>query len=193
MFRIGNTILSDDIATANFACNIQRCKGACCVVGNAGAPVDQSEVSILRKAYEKLKSELRPEAIEVVQKEGLVKRNGRGGLELTCVDNQECVFVAYEGDVAVCSIQKAWQKGEFEWEKPISCHLYPIRLKRIEDMEFANFEYIPELCKTGCENGEKQGVGLAEFLSRPLERRYGKQWVEEFLQTCREIRKKSRK
>jgi len=190
MFRIGNTILSDDIATANFACNIQRCKGACCVVGNAGAPVDQGEVPILRKAFEKLRSQLRTEAVKVVEEKGLVQQNGRGGLELTCVENQECVFVTYEHDVAVCAIQKAWQNNEFEWEKPISCHLYPIRLKRIEDMEFANFEYIPELCKAGCDNGEKQGIGLAEFLSRPLERRYGKKWVEEFLQVCKEIRKK---
>lgn len=188
MFRIRNTILSDDIATAKFACNVQRCKGACCVVGNAGAPVDQSEVPVLRKAYEQLKSQLRPEAVETVEREGLIQHNGRGGLELSCVNNQECVFVTYQGEVAECSIQKAWQKGEFNWEKPISCHLYPIRLKKIDDIEFANFEYIPELCKAGCDRGEKEGIRLAEFLERPLERRYGKEWVEEFLDTCRELR-----
>ncbi len=190
MFKIGNTILSDEIATATFACDIARCKGACCVVGNAGAPVDQNEVPILKKAYEKLKSRLRPQAVEAVESHGLIQRNSRGGLELTCVEDQECVFVTYQGDVAECSIQKAWQQGEFDWEKPISCHLYPIRLRKIEDIEFANFEYIPELCKAGCDRGKREGIGLAEFLARPLERRYGKAWVEEFLTTSRELRKK---
>lgn len=189
MFRVQNTILSEEVATAKFACNISRCKGACCVVGDAGAPVDKKEIPVLKKAYRKLKDELRPQAVETVQEEGLVQGNNQTGYELSCVDDSECVFVNYdEQGNAKCTIQEAYYEGEFNWEKPLSCHLFPIRLKSVLNFDYANFEYFPSLCSAGCDRGEEEGIWLSDFLKKPLIRRYGEEWYEEFIEACNKIR-----
>jgi hypothetical protein len=189
MFKIGDVLLSDDIAHARFACDVTRCKGACCVVGNAGAPVLASEVPVLNRAFETLKETLPEAAVQAVGKHGVVQRNDRHGLELTCVNDGECVFVTMQDGVAHCAIQKAWYEGRFDWEKPISCHLYPIRLKKIHDLEIANFEYIPEMCGAACERGDKEGIWLSDFLKAPLQRRYGEAWYAAFSDACEAIRR----
>jgi len=189
MFQVGNTILSDRIATARFACDVTRCKGSCCVVGESGAPVTREEIPVLEKAYRQLREELRKESVELVEKEGLIQGDQASGYEIACVNDGECVFVTYDDEgVANCAIQRAWYRGDFPWEKPISCHLYPIRLSRIAGLEYANFEYIPELCGAGCEHGEQTGTWLSGFLKPALERRFGKAWVKEFEKRCNEIR-----
>lgn len=191
MFKVQDTILSEDIATAKFSCDVTRCKGACCVVGNAGAPVSKEEFPVLKKAYALLKDELRPRARQVVKEEGLIKGNSEEGYELNCTDEKECVFVEYvDDDVAICAIQKAFFEGRISWEKPLSCHLFPVRLKRILDFDYANFEYVPSLCSDGCDNGEEQGTYLSEFLKKPLIRRYSEQWYDEFVEACEEVRGK---
>lgn len=189
MFKVQNTILSEEIATAKFACNISRCKGACCVVGDAGAPVSKEEIPDLEKAYNVVKNELRPRARQLVENEGLIKGNENEGYRLNCTDGKECVFVTYTDEgVAKCSIQKAFYDGGIDWEKPLSCHLFPIRLKRAGNFDYANFEYIPEVCSAGCAHGNDTGTYLADFLKKPLIRRYGKAWYDEFLQACRDVR-----
>lgn len=193
MFKVQDTILAEEIATAKFACNLTRCKGACCVVGDAGAPVSAGEIPALKKAYKIVKDELRPRAREVAENEGLVKGNNQQGYELACTDERECVFVSYSDDgTAHCAIQKAYFAGRLSWEKPLSCHLFPIRLKRIMDFEYASFEYVSELCSSACENGEKKGIYLSEFLEKPLVRRYGDAWYREFKEACKKLRMKKR-
>lgn len=189
MIRIQDVILSEEIATAKFACNVSRCKGACCVVGDAGAPVDKHEIPVLRKAFRQLKERLDPQAVKKVEKEGVVLGSSDQGYEINCVETGECIFVQKdERGVAACAIQNAYYNGEFSWEKPISCHLYPIRLKHIAGLDYANFEYIPELCSAGCRRGEDEGIYLSDFLEKALVRRYGEDWYHEFLTTCNEIR-----
>ncbi|MCG2590703.1 DUF3109 family protein [Rhodohalobacter sulfatireducens] len=190
MIRVQNVILSEDIATAKFACDISRCKGACCVVGDAGAPVSKKEIPVLRKAFRKLRDNLDPEAVNVVKENGVVQGDSRNGYEISCIESGECVFVQKdENGAATCAIQNAYYSGEFGWEKPISCHLYPIRLKRIAGLEYANFEYLPELCSAGCDRGESEGIYLSDFLKDSLIRRYGEEWYMEFLDICEEERK----
>ncbi len=189
MIKVGDIILSDDIATQKFACDTPICKGACCVVGDAGAPVSKDEIPVLHKAYHTLKEELRPEAIAVAEKDGVVIGSKEKGYEISCVDSAECIFVNYdEQDVAYCTIQKAFFEGRFNWEKPISCHLYPVRLKKIGGFEYANFEYMPKMCSAACAKGEKEDIYLADFLERPLVRRYGQEWYDEFLAACEYVR-----
>ena len=189
MIRVQNVILSEDIATAKFACNLSRCKGACCVDGDAGAPVSKNEIPVLHKAFRELRDELDPEAVEVAERDGVVQGNSRNGYEISCIESRECIFVKKdENGVAACAIQSAYYEGRFGWEKPISCHLYPIRLKQIGGLEYANFEYIPELCSAACQRGEKEGIYLAEFLKDSLTRRYGEEWYREFLDVCRKER-----
>jgi len=185
MIRVQDVILSEDIATAKFVCDITKCKGACCVVGDAGAPVDREEIPVLNKAFKELKDKLDPEAVRVAERDGVVKGDGQKGFEISCIERGECIFVEkMENSVATCAIQNAYYRGEFSWEKPISCHLYPVRLKKIAGFEYANFEYIPSLCSAGCENGEAEGTRLYEFLEKSLVRRYGKAWYEELKKTC---------
>lgn len=189
MFKVQNTILSDDIATAKFACDIPKCKGACCVVGDAGAPVSKEEIPVLHKAYKLLKNELRPESVAIAEREGVVIGSSTKGYEIATVNKQECIFVQYdENKVAHCAIQKAFFEGRISWEKPISCHLFPVRLKHIAGFDYANFEYVPKLCAVACEKAEREDIHLAEFLEKPLVRRYGKAWFREFIESCKQIR-----
>lgn len=192
MIRVQNVILSEEIATAKFACNLSRCKGACCVIGDAGAPVSKNEIPVLHKAFRELKGELHPEAVEVAERDGVVQGNSKNGYEISCIDSGECIFVQKDKNgAATCAIQSAYYEGRFQWEKPISCHLYPIRLKQIGGLEYANFEYIPELCSAACQRGEKEGIYLAEFLEDSLTRRYGEEWYREFLDVCKKERERS--
>lgn len=189
MIRVQDVILSEEIATAKFSCNISRCKGACCVIGDAGAPVDKNEIPVLKKAFKKLKHELDPQAVETAEKEGVVLGNSKDGYEINCIDSGECIFVQKDKNgAATCAIQNAYYSGEFMWEKPISCHLYPVRLKNIAGMDYANFEYIPELCSAGCRKGEDEGIHLSDFLEKALVRRYGQKWYDEFSEACTSIR-----
>ncbi len=189
MIRVDDVILSEDIATAKFECDVSRCKGACCVVGDAGAPVSKSEIPVLRKAFRQLKDDLDPEAVKKAEAEGVVIGNSEEGYEINCVDSGECIFVQKnEYGIATCAIQAAYYQGRFNWEKPVSCHLYPVRLKHIAGMDYANFEYIPELCSAGCKNGEKNGTYLADFLESALVRRYGRDWYNRFQEACSEVR-----
>lgn len=192
MFRVKDTILADEIAKAKFSCDLPRCKGACCVVGDAGAPISTSEVPVLNKAYRLLKDEIRPEAKELVEKEGLIKGSNSSGLELNCVNGAECVFVIYdENNVAKCAIQKAYYERRFEWEKPISCHLFPVRLKHIAGFDYASFEYVPSICSPACDKADKEGTYLADFLEGPLTRRYGEKWYQQFQLACEQVREES--
>lgn len=189
MFKVRNTILSDDIATAKFACDLPRCKGACCVIGDAGAPVSKDEIPVLHKAYRMLKDELMPESVEVAERDGVVIGSEKAGYEISTVRTEECIFVKYdENEVAYCAIQKAYFEGRFNWEKPLSCHLFPVRLKHIAGFDYANFEYVPKLCSAACEKGDKENTYLAEFLEKPLVRRYGEEWYDEFIESCKSMR-----
>jgi hypothetical protein len=189
VFFVGNTLISDDVATFKFACDLGRCKGACCVVGSAGAPVKVSELPVLRRAYEFLKSELRPEAVLTVEEDGLFQQNAQGH-ELSCTNGAECVFVKYDQHgVAVCAIQQAYDEGRFSWPKPISCHLFPIRVITLANQDLLNMEYVPSICSPACERGEKEGIGAAEFLKEPLVRAYGTDWYDDFLKEVHQVRK----
>jgi hypothetical protein len=188
MFQVQNALISSDIATAKFACHLTACKGACCVVGDAGAPVTRSEVPILNDAFDLLIDELSEDAVNIVVEEGLIKQSS-DGLELACVNNEACVFVTQRSDeVALCAIQKAFYEGKISWEKPLSCHLFPIRIMNIGTMDFLNFEFVPEICTPGAEHGNESNTYLAEYLETPLTRKYGAVWYAEFLETCKYIR-----
>lgn len=192
MFCIGNVYLSDDIATAKFACNLSACKGMCCVRGDAGAPVTRTEIPVLKKAWKLLKDELRDRAVEVVEDSGLI--NGKGSdIELACTDGAECVFVSYdEYGTALCSIHKAHSEGRINWPKPLSCHLYPLRIIESGKYDYVNFEYYPEMCSPACDHAEANNIYLAEYLEVPLVRKYGHAWYREFLAECRKIRAEKR-
>lgn len=188
MFQVQHTIISNDVATFRFACDLLRCKGACCVVGDAGAPVKQSEIPILNKAWEQLNGALRDRAREVVAAQGLIQ-NGATAPELNCTDGAECVFVTYDRNgIAGCAIHQAWAEGRFGWIKPLSCHLFPVRIMSVGDTDYLNLEYVPSLCSPACEKGASQGIYLSDYLQEPLTRAYGAEWYRLFKAACREVR-----
>ncbi|HKI44846.1 MAG TPA: DUF3109 family protein [Balneolales bacterium] len=189
MFQIQNVLLSDDIPFVKFACDLPRCKGACCVVGDAGAPVTREEIPILRKAFRELKDELRARAREVADNEGIIRDANTDDPEINCTDGEECIFVKYdENGIANCAIQQAYDEGRFPWMKPLSCHLFPLRVQTIGGMDFVNYQYIPSLCSAACSRGKKEGIYLSDFLKDALIRRYGHEWYDEFEAACEHIR-----
>lgn len=160
-------------------------------MGEAGAPVLKSEASALRKAYELLYDELDSRAHKMVESGGLI-RDSSDGLELACIDDRECVFAVYNAQgVALCSIQRAFYQNRITFEKPLSCHLFPIRITNIGSMDFLNFEFVPEICSPGAKYGKESDTYLAEYLESPLTRKYGAEWYREFISACQYIRSTS--
>jgi len=187
MFVVDNVLISDDLVEAAFCCNLGACHGACCVQGTSGAPLTPDEREEVEKALPIVRHRLRPEALEVIDKKGVWEDLGNEYYATTCVGEAECVFVRYDGPVAKCSIQEAYHEGKTTFEKPISCHLYPIRVQPLGEYEALNYEQI-DICKPAIKHGKRNGVGLAEFLKGPLVRKYGKGWYDQFMIMVRDRR-----
>ncbi len=183
MFIIGEAVIDDAAATASFCCELKKCKGACCTLqGGRGAPLEDDEVLEIQKAYPSAKNYLSQRSINVIEGLGMVE-GSPGRYTTTCIDNRDCVFVYYDGDVAKCSLERAYEEGDTDWRKPLSCHLFPIRIRPF-GQDFLRYEQIDE-CKPGREHGEQKNVPLRNFLKEPLVRKYGGRWYREFVDYCR--------
>ena len=183
MFAVDRVLVSDELLEAPFTCNLGACRGACCVQGDAGAPLEPDERAELDQALPKVRSMLRPEALRVIEDAGAWQETGPGRYATACVDGAECVFVTYDGPVAKCALQKAFFEGRIDFEKPISCHLYPVRVEKYGAYEVLNYEQI-SLCDSARKHGRRTGAQLAAFLRAPLVRKYGEAWYEEFRDAC---------
>lgn len=187
MFAVENVLVSDELLDAPFACNLNACKGGCCVQGDSGAPLEPEERKELENVLPQVQKYLRKEAIDIIKNNGVWEEIEPQRYATTCVDNAECVFVTYEGSIAKCAIEKAFFEGRVSFRKPVSCHLYPVRAERYGDVEALNYEKIP-LCKPGIKNGAKNNIQLQNFLRDPLVRKYGEAWYEQFRLACEERR-----
>ena len=182
MIQIDDKLISEDLFSEEFVCNLAKCKGICCVDGDAGAPLDEDETKILDEIYPKIKSYLRPEGIQAIEEQGTYTLDFEGDLVTPLVNNAECAYVIFdEKGYTKCAIEKAYEDGVIDWQKPISCHLYPIRIT-----EYSNFSAINyhewDICYDACTLGKELGVKVYQFLKKPLIRKYG----EEFYQTLSE-------
>lgn len=184
MFAVDHVLVSDEVLDAPFACHLGGCLGGCCVQGDAGAPLEPSERADLERVLPRVRRHLRPEALAVIERNGVWEETEPGRYATTCVDGAECVFVLYEGPVAKCAIQKAHAEGRIDWPKPISCHLYPLRAERYGDAEVLNYEQIT-LCDPGRTHGRQLGMRLPDFLRAPLTRKYGAAWYDAFREAVR--------
>lgn len=187
MFAVDNILISDELLDAPFSCNLGACLGGCCVQGDAGAPLEPDERADLERVFPRVRKYLRPEALRVIEEDGLWEETHPGHYATTCVDNAECVFVTYEGRVAKCAIQKAYAEGRVDFPKPISCHLYPIRIQRVGEFDTLNYDQIP-LCNPARKQGCRSGIQVADYLREPLVRKYGEAWYEKFRKTVDERR-----
>lgn len=182
MIQIDDKLISEDLFSEEFVCNLAKCKGICCVEGDAGAPLDEDETKILDEIYPKIKPYLRPEGIQAIEEQGTYTLDFEGDLVTPLVNNAECAYVIFdEKGYTKCAIEKAYEDGVIDWQKPISCHLYPIRIT-----EYSNFSAINyhewDVCSDACTLGKELGVKVYQFLKKPLIRKYG----EEFYQTLSE-------
>jgi hypothetical protein len=183
MFIIGEAVIDDAVAQADFCCDLERCKGACCMLeGGRGAPLEDDEVLEIKKAYPIVKQYLDEKNICIIETTGLYD-GSPGDFATNCIDRRECVFVYCENGIAKCSFERAFLRGEIDWRKPISCHLFPIRIRGF-GKDFVRYEEISE-CGAGGILGKAQQVKLHEFLKAPLVRKYGEAWYKIFVDYCK--------
>lgn len=176
------TTIDETIPRIKFACNLSACKGSCCTLaGGAGAPLLDDELEQIERAFPIIKSSLPKEHLESIAQFGLYE--GKPGSYTTmCFNNRACVFVLYEDGIARCAFEKAFGEGTLKWKKPISCHLFPIRVRRGVP-EQLRYERIIE-CDCAIDRGENENIFLSNFLKEPLIRAYGLTWYEDFQRTC---------
>lgn len=190
MFQIGKTIVSDDVLEKEFVCNLSACKGQCCVDGDAGAPLDKEETAILDEIYPLIKSYLRPKGIAMIEEFGTWVVGEDGDYETPLVDNKECAYVIFDGKTALCGIEQAYNEGLVKWKKPISCHLYPIRIKEYSQFSAVNYNRW-HICDDACSLGKELEVPVYKFLKEPLIRKYGESWYAELETVATEWQKQS--
>lgn len=174
MIEINDKLISEDIFSEQFVCNLSRCKGVCCVAGDVGAPLDKEETKILDDIFESVKPFLRKEGIKAIEEQGTWTLDPMDNDYVTpMVNDEECAYVIFdEKGITKCGIEKAYENGAVDWPKPISCHLYPIRVKEYSGFTAINYHEW-EVCKPACELGKELKVPVYKFLKNPLIRKYG--------------------
>lgn len=179
MFQLGKTIVSESIIEKDFMCNLSACKGACCVDGDAGAPLDSDEIQILKDIYPKVKPFLRKEGIAAIEAQGTHITTDFGDFETPLIKGADCAYVIYDGKkTALCGIEEAYNQGEISWKKPVSCHLYPIRVKEYSEFSAVNYEKW-DICDDACVLGKELQVPVYKFVKEALIRKFGKDWYTE--------------
>ena len=175
MIKIGKALVSDDIKDTYFVCNLSACNGDCCVEGDAGAPLDEEEISILEDYIDEIKPYMTKEGREVIELVGVFDYDVDSSYVTPLINHRDCAFVYRENGIYYCSIEKAFIEGKIKFQKPISCHLYPIRLKQIGEFTAVNYDKW-SICKTALINDKEKGVLLYQFLKEPLIRKFGQEW-----------------
>ena len=179
MIEVGSVLLHEDVVKENFVCNLEKCKGACCLEGDSGAPLSADELDILNEIYPKVKPYMTAKGIATIEREGTYVTDFEGDYTTPCVDkNKECAYVIWENGITKCAIEKAYEQGAINWKKPISCHLYPIRITRYPEFDVLNYDRW-HICSPACTFGNELKVRVHEFLKGPLIRKYGEEWYAE--------------
>lgn len=180
MLAIGNTLISEELLEKHFVCDLNACKGACCVKGDYGAPLEDDELDKLDEVYEKVKPYLPETGIAAIEKQGKYLLYEKKEWVTPLVKGKECAYTVFEDGVAKCGIEKAYYDGKIKWKKPISCHLYPIRITKNKKtgIEALNYDRW-SICKAACKLGDQLKVPVFKFLKESLTRKYGKKWYAE--------------
>ena len=180
MILLENTLISDNLATVHFACNLSKCKGACCVEGDGGAPLEEEEISMLEDYIDEIKVFMLTGGIEEIGKTGVFDYDAEGNYVTPLVNGKECAFVYFEDGIARCAIEKAYQEKKIPFPKPLSCHLYPVRIKQLHEGEALNYHKW-HICNKALENGMKLKMPLYLFLEEALIRKYGRNWYNKLV------------
>ena len=179
MIAIDNVLLSDKIVSEQFVCDLTKCKGACCVDGDAGAPLDRKELKNIDEVFEAVLPYLNETSLKEIDKQGRYVYDKEFGWVTPTINSQICVYGIFDKNgVVKCGIEQAYLDGKVKWKKPISCHLFPIITKKSSDgvTEYANYEPREDHCKAACSLGKKLKVPVYEFLKEPLIRKFGEEF-----------------
>lgn len=178
MIQIDETLVSLDVIECQFICDLSHCKGACCIEGDSGAPLEKNEVAQLEKALPIVWDDLSPAAQEVINKQGVAFTDCEGDLVTSIVNGRDCVFTCYDTDGSCkCAIEKGYRAGKLSFYKPVSCHLYPIRVSKYPSFSAVNYHRW-EICKAAEILGKKEKLPVYKFLKEPLIRKFGDKWYK---------------
>jgi len=190
LVEIGDKVVSTQLFERKFVCDLNACKGACCIEGDAGAPLTIEEVSILEDDIEAIKPYMREEGIKVIDEQGVFYMDQDNEPVTSLVNGAECAFVYFdEKGITKCSIEQAHKEGKTDFKKPISCHLYPIRVKQFNDFKALNYDTW-DICSDACALGEKLAVPVYIFLKEPIIRAFGDEFFKELEIVNKEINEK---
>ncbi len=172
MIEIDERVVSLDLLEKHFICDLNKCKGMCCVHGDSGAPLEPEEAEKLDKLFPLIKKYLRQEGVQAIKIQGRHVIDDDGDLVTPLVHRKECAYVIFEQGIAKCGIEKAYVDGTIDFQKPVSCHLYPVRTKRYRDFEGVNYDRW-EICKPATIRGQKENIPVYKFVKKALIRKYG--------------------
>ncbi|HEY8658432.1 MAG TPA: DUF3109 family protein [Hanamia sp.] len=179
MIVIDDILISDQIIEEQFVCDLVKCKGGCCVDGDAGAPLENNELKELAQVYNAVQPYLTKEGKLQIEREGKYTYDQEFGWVTPIVSNGMCAYgTVDQKGIVKCGIEQAYNDGKISWKKPISCHLFPIRIKKTSKAELVNYEPREDLCSAACKLGEKLKVPVYQFLKEPIIRKYGKDFFE---------------
>lgn len=187
IIQVGNVLLSPEILTERFCCDLSKCHGQCCVEGDAGAPVTIDEVAEIENALDVVWGDLSASAQAIIDKQGVAYIDSEGDLVTSIVSGKDCVFTCYQQGTCLCAIEKAYRAGKIRFCKPISCALYPIREKKLSNGMVALNYNRWVVCAEAVKKGQEQDIPLYRFLRQPLIRRFGEQWYDELVETAQNL------
>ena len=186
MFLINdNTLVTLDVVERFFSCDLDSCLGQCCIDGDAGAPLPSTEEEKIKEILPLIWDDLLPRAKQEIEQNGISYLDPEGELVTQILDNSNCVFSCYApGGMCICAIEKAYREGKIDFMKPISCALYPLRLKTLSNGSVAVNYHRWKICKSAEVMGRSKGIRVYQFLKEPLIRRFGQEWYDELVANC---------
>ena len=187
MFQIDKTLISEELISKNFVCNLSACRGACCVEGEAGAPLEEEEIKMIGNDFEAIKPFLSMEGLEAIENQGKFIKTKDGGLETPLVNNKECAYVVFNSNgTSTCGIENAHKEKKINWKKPISCHLYPVRIVSYSEFTAVNYHKW-HICESACNLGDNLKIPIYRFVKEALIKKFGEEWYAKLESTAKEI------
>jgi len=188
VIEIGKTIVSRELIEEKFVCDLQKCKGMCCVEGDSGAPLEKKEIQTLEKELNKILPYLRDEGRKVIEEQGVYVIDWDSDFVTPLVNKKECAYAIFEGEIAQCGIEKAHNDGVTTFRKPISCFLYPVRVQKLKRFDAVNYDKW-DICKPAIALGKELNTPVFKFLKEPLSQKYGQEWYEQVELVATELEK----
>ena len=189
MLRINDTIFSFDVLEKKFCCDLPECLGNCCRYGDSGAPLTNSEVHILDEIWPVVKEYLRPEGVRVIEETGTSVNDFENDKVTPLINNEECAYTVIRDNIFMCAFEKARKDGKILFQKPLSCHLFPVRIKQFSDFKAVNYQELP-ICSAALVKGKEESIFVYEFLKEPLIRAIGEEMYTELCIAAEEMRKR---